>query len=137
MKRILTLAMALLFILVATQTATADRLGIRNAKLTLLRVHDVGTGWGGGSTNFINVEVVIKLNKQTDMAFGFELRDDGNRPARQGMLDLLRDAFNHGHTVNIDYDIDPGDKNGKLVRVWLTKDSWLDTTQPPGEFEQD
>jgi hypothetical protein len=69
-------------------------------KLTFLRVHDVGTAFGP-PTDRIDVEVVMKLSSQPDRAMGFQLRNDGNRPARQGMLDLLRDAFNHNWTVKI------------------------------------
>jgi hypothetical protein len=36
------------------------------------------------------------------------------------MLDLLRDAFNNGHRVTIDYNIDPGKHNGTIIRTWLT-----------------
>ena len=93
-----------------------------NGKLTFLRVHDVGTGWGP-PTDQIDVEVVVKLDTEPDRAMGFPLRDDGNRPARQGMLDLLRDAFNNDWTVAIDYsiDLDANKKNGVLIRTWLTK----------------
>ena len=99
--------------------AQAERLQA-SGKLTLLRVHDVGTKYGPPSDQ-IDVEVVIQLSTQTGKAFGFQLRNDGDRPARQGMLDLLRDAFNHNWPVTIDYDIDSGKKNGVIVRVWLTK----------------
>lgn len=89
-------------------------------KVTLLRVHDVGTKYGPPADQ-IDVEVVIWLDSQPGKAFGFQLRDDSNRPARQGMLDLLRDAFNNNWTVTIDYNIDPGKNNGVIIRVWLTK----------------
>ena len=46
-------------------------------------------------------------------AFGFQLRDDANGPARQGMLDLLRDAFNHGWIANIDFDIPRGNTTAR------------------------
>jgi hypothetical protein len=91
-----------------------------SGKLTLLRVHDVGTRFGP-STDQIDVEVVIGLASEPGKAFGFQLRNDSNRVARQGMLDLLRDAFRSGSTVTINYDIDDGKKNGVLMRVWLTK----------------
>jgi hypothetical protein len=91
-----------------------------SGKLTLLRVHDVGTRYGP-PTDVIDVEVVIWLDSQPGKAFGFQLRNDGNRPARQGMLDLLRDGFEHNWNVTIDYDIDPGKNNGVMIRVWLTK----------------
>lgn len=89
-------------------------------KLTFLRVHDVGTGFGPDSDK-IDVEVVMKLSSEPDMAMGFQLRNDGDRPARQGMLDLLRDAFNNNWTVVVDYDIDSGKKNGVAMRVALRK----------------
>jgi hypothetical protein len=49
------------------------------------------------------------------------LRNDNNRPAREGMLDLLRDAFNNNTTVIIDYNIPSGKKNGVIIRLALTK----------------
>ena len=96
--------------------------GLVNAsgKITTLRVHDVGTKYGPANDQ-IDVEVVITLNTEAGKAFGFQLRNDGNRPVRAGMLDLLRDAFNNNWTVNIDYNSNPGKKNSVLIRVWLTK----------------
>jgi hypothetical protein len=91
-----------------------------SGKVTLLRVHDMGTKYGP-PTDQIDVEVVIWLDSQPGKAFGFQLRNDGNRPARQGMLDILRDAFNNNWTVTIDYDIDPDKKNGVIIRAWLKK----------------
>ena len=91
-----------------------------SGKVSYLRVHDVGTGYGPLSDE-IDVEVVVKLSNQPDNAFGFQLRRNNNRVAAQGMLDLLRDAFNYDHQVTIDYWIDPGKKNGKIMRVWLTR----------------
>jgi hypothetical protein len=37
------------------------------------------------------------------------------------MLNLLRDAFDRNWTVAFDSDIDDGKKNGRIIRVWLTK----------------
>ncbi len=89
-------------------------------KLTFLRVHDVGTAFGP-PTDRIDVEVVMKISSQPDRAMGFQLRNDANRAARQGMLDLLRDAFNHNWTVSVDYNLDAGRKNGVAIRVALTR----------------
>lgn len=91
-----------------------------SGKLTFLRVHDRGTKFGPPSDQ-IDVEVVMKLNAQPDRAMGFKLRNDANRPAHQGMLDLLRDAFNQNWTVSVDYNLDAGKKNGVAIRVALTK----------------
>jgi hypothetical protein len=115
-------AFVVLVIVVTISSPIQGQTQIRNAsgKITALRVHDVGTGYGPASDS-IDVEVVITLNTQPGKAFGFQLRNDTNRVARQGMLDLLRDGFNNDWTVNIDYDIIPGKNNGVIFRVWLTK----------------
>jgi hypothetical protein len=91
-----------------------------SGKITFLRVHDVGTGFGPAA-DFIDVEVVIQITTRPGESFGFQLRNDADRAARQGMLDLLRDAFNNNGTVVVDYNIDPPKKNGVIIRVALTK----------------
>ncbi|PRY44992.1 hypothetical protein [Umezawaea tangerina] len=89
-------------------------------KLTFLRVHDVGGGFGP-PTDFLDTEAILKLNTEPNRAMGFQLRNDGNRPVRQGMLDLLRDAFNNNWTVSVDYNLDAGRQNGVAIRVALVK----------------
>jgi len=111
-------AMALLLVL-APVSARADLLQ-SSGKITFLRVHDVGTGFGPPS-DFIDVEVVMKLNTRPGESYGFQLRNDANRAARQGMLDLLRDAFNNNWTVAVDYNITPPRKNGVIIRVAVLK----------------
>ena len=88
--------------------------------IILLRVHDLGTGFGP-SSDFLDAEVVMRLDSQVGMSFGFQLRNDDFRPAREGMLNLLRDAFNHDWIVTADYWLEPGKTNGEILRVWLTK----------------
>jgi len=88
--------------------------------VTMLRVHDLGTGYGAGN-DFLDDEVIIRLDTQTDKAFGFQLREDEFRPAREGMLNLLRDAFNQDWIVTINYLAEPDANNGEIIRVWLTK----------------
>ncbi|MBW7884739.1 MAG: hypothetical protein H3C34_19285 [Caldilineaceae bacterium] len=98
-----------------------DALIASTGKITFLRVHDVGTGYGP-ATDFIDVEVVVKLDSTgPSKSFGFQVRDDAQRAARQGMLDLLRDAFNNNWTVTLDYDIASGKNNGTIIRVALSK----------------
>jgi hypothetical protein len=89
-------------------------------KVTFLRVHDVGTKFGPPSDQ-IDAEVIMKLSSQPDRAMGFQPRNDDDRAARQGMLDLLRDAVNNNRTVAVDYDLPTGKKNGIAIRVALTK----------------
>jgi hypothetical protein len=92
----------------------------RTGKVNFLRVHDVGSRFGPGSDQ-IDVEVVARLNTDPDRAMGFQLRMDDNRLARQGMLDLLRDAFEHGHDASIDFELPDGKNNGVILRVALTR----------------
>jgi len=89
-------------------------------KLTLLRVHDLGTGFGP-PTDFIDVEVVIGLDSQPGKFFGFQLRNDANRNAHRDMLNRLRDAFKNNRTVTIDYRSKAGKTNFVLFRVYLSK----------------
>ena len=94
-----------------------------SGRLSLLRVHDRGTKFGPPSDQ-IDVEVVIAFQNRPNDFFGFQLRDDANEPAREGMLGLLRDGFNHNWIVHVDFDQKPNHHNSVLFRVWLTK--------PPG-----
>ncbi len=120
MRRMCTVAgLAAVMAVLVTTPVNADLIQ-SSGKITFLRVHDVGTGFGPPS-DFIDVEVVIQINTRPGESFGFQLRNDANRAARQGMLDLLRDAFNNNGTVVIDYDIAPPRKNGVIIRVALTK----------------
>jgi hypothetical protein len=91
-----------------------------SGKLSYLRVHELKGGFGSGA-DVLDCEVVCQIENNPTAAFGFQLRNDPNRPVREGMLSLLRDAFNHGWTVNLDYDLPPGHHNGTILRVWLTK----------------
>jgi photosystem II stability/assembly factor-like uncharacterized protein len=84
-------------------------------RLTFLRVHDVGTGWGPDS-DFLDVEVVVLLDTMPGRGFGFQLRADSEQDARHGMLDLLRDAFAHDRPITIDY-VKSGLRNGRILRV--------------------
>jgi hypothetical protein len=91
-----------------------------SGRLKLLRVHDKGSKYGP-SNDQLDVEVIVQFVERPNEAFGFQLRDDSQGPAREGMLGLLRDGFNHGWTVTIDYDKVAGKVNSKAIRVWLTR----------------
>jgi hypothetical protein len=114
------LFMMMLFTVLFTDTASAQSVENARGRLTLLRVHDLGTGFGPPA-DFIDAEVVIALDSRPGMFFGFQLRNDARLPARQGMLDLLRDAFERNLIVNIDFSHVPGKENNILFRTWLTR----------------
>lgn len=95
-------------------------------RVTLLRVHDVGSRYGPPDDS-IDAEVVFQLHSRPGEAFGFQLRDDGSRPVRQGMLDLLRDAFTHQWDLEVVFDRRPGRSNSVAHRLWVTRPA-----TPPG-----
>jgi hypothetical protein len=91
-----------------------------SGRLTLLRVHNVGTKYGPGSDQ-IDVEVVFKIDVYPNNAFGFTLRDDTDGPAHRGMLALLCSGFENNWKVATDAEVPDGKRNGVSSRVWLTK----------------
>jgi hypothetical protein len=92
-----------------------------SGQITVLRVNEVGDSVGKPG-DAINAEVIVTLSSHPPGVFsGFQLRNDANQPVRQGMLDLLRDAFTNGWTANFDEEIPPGKTIGTIIRVWITK----------------
>src|SRR5262245_30643803 len=87
--------------------------------VSLLRVN-AGDSTFGPPDDQIDAEVIAQLKEQPSNAFGCTLRDDDQRPSHQGILDLLRDAFEHDWRVTLDYDIEDGKKNGVIVNVRVT-----------------
>jgi hypothetical protein len=114
------IALTTILILLLLSVAASAQVNA-SGKITLLRVHDLGTGYGPPS-DFIDVEAVLWLDSQPGKAFGFQLRNDQFLPARQGMLDLIRDAFANNWNVSIDYLMPAGHTNNfVLIRAWATK----------------
>jgi hypothetical protein len=91
-----------------------------DGKLTLLRVHKVGVGFGPLGDN-IDVEAVFRLNTLPGKHIGFQLRNDANRLVTAGWLDMLRDAIAHNLTVNIDADIPSGKNQGLLLQASIKR----------------
>jgi hypothetical protein len=91
----------------------------RTGRLVFLRAHDLGSAYGPPSDQ-LDVETVFMLDNMTSGAYGFQLRNDDNLPARQAMFDLLRDAFVNNLPVTADYLLEPGRQNGVAIRIALT-----------------
>lgn len=108
-------------LLISARNPVPDLLN-SSGKITMLRVHDVGTRYGPANDQ-IDVEAVIQLDTKPGMAFGFQLRNDNQRVTREGMLNLLRDAFKNNWTISIDYNIEPQKKNGVIIRAWVIKNT--------------
>jgi len=93
----------------------------KTGKIVFLRAHDLGTEYGPPNDQ-LDVEAVFILNALGEGAYGFQLRNDDNLPARQAMFSLLRDAFVNDLTVIADYLIDPGKENGVAIRIALIRE---------------
>jgi hypothetical protein len=100
----------------------ASKLVASQGRVVELRVIELGSKHGPPDDQ-IDVEVVAELDTVPSRNMGFQLRNDQNRPVRQGMLDLLRDAFEIGCQTRIEYSIDAeaGKHNGIIVRVILIR----------------
>ena len=83
--------------------------------ITLLRVNEVGTGYGPPD-DFLDAEVIVWLDSEPEKAFGFQLRNGGSLPDAQGELKALRDAFNANRRVRLEF-IRTGCRTGLIVRV--------------------
>jgi hypothetical protein len=84
-------------------------------QITLLRVHDLGTGYGP-LYDFLDAEVIVQLDSEPEKAFGLQLRDNPDRPAAEGMLSLMRDSFNRSRSVRIEF-VRSGCRTAKIIRV--------------------
>jgi hypothetical protein len=84
-------------------------------RLTLLRVHEVGSGYGPPDDQ-LDAEVIVWLDSQPEKAFGFQLRKDDARAAAEGELGLLRDAFDRDAPVHIEF-IRTGCRTAQIIRV--------------------
>ena len=110
----------LVVLILVPQSVFSAKLKNAVGKVSFLRVHALKTGYGP-PTNYLDGEVVIKLKSKPNMAFGFQLRDDAQRPVRRAMFDLIRDAFKNDWTIHIDYWIDTGKTTGIIHRIVITK----------------
>ena len=86
-----------------------------SGRVTFLRAHDVGTGFGR-PPNVLDGEVVCLLDSIPWLSFGFQLRADSERATRREMLALLRAAFVANRPVSIDY-VRTAPRVGTVIRV--------------------
>ncbi len=84
-------------------------------RITRLRVHELGGGFGP-PTDRLDAEVIVELDSEPEKAFGLQLRDNADRRVAKGMLDVLRDTFNRGRPVRIEF-VRSGCRTGRIVRV--------------------
>ncbi|MBV9174342.1 MAG: hypothetical protein JOZ81_30140 [Chloroflexi bacterium] len=89
-----------------------------SGRLTFLRAHEVGTGFGR-PPNVLDAEVVFLLDSSPSLAFGFQLRADAETPTRRAMLNTLRTAFVQNRPVSIDF-VRTAPRIGSVIRVART-----------------
>jgi hypothetical protein len=106
----------LLLFFAASMTSFAQGVEATTGKITLLRVHDVGTKYGPPADQ-IDTEVIIKISSKPGNAFGFRLRKDDNQVTHEAMLELLQDAFNNNKEIRIEFRTNGTKKNLYLFRV--------------------
>jgi hypothetical protein len=87
------------------QSAQADHEVIAAVgKLRGIRIHERGTAFGApGTPNFVDHDVVVRLDSTGTVTFGFPLTSDSLLTSRLAMLDLLRDLFAADETVRLEY----------------------------------
>jgi hypothetical protein len=106
----------------ANPPAATSNLLETTGNVTFLRVNEPGGGYGGGSTNWFDADVIFKLDSRPDKGFGFQLRNDLALPVRQGMLALLQDAIVNKLPVITDYIelVAAPNNNCFVIRVAIT-----------------
>jgi hypothetical protein len=94
-----------------------DTEAVRRAvgKVTLLRVHDVGTGFGPPADP-VDGEVIVALDTDPNAWFGIPLRPGPREAAVKGTLDLLRDSFLSDAIVQIEYQA-TGPTGRRIIRT--------------------
>ena len=102
---------------------TAPRIGAAAGLVEFLRVHELGSGWGGGGSNPIDAEVIFKLDTEPRKAFGIPLRSGDTLPAHEAMYSLVRDAFVGDLRLHIEFlEVPtPPNQNSLVIRAWIEK----------------
>jgi hypothetical protein len=88
-------------------------------KINYLRVHDLGTGYGPPK-DFLDSEVIVRIDSDSQKAFGFQLRQGSFLVERERMLSVLRDAFSQDKAVTFVY-VKTGPNTGTILRVSIEK----------------
>lgn len=86
-----------------------------DGRLSFLRVHDVSTGFGP-PIDFLDAEVIVKLDSAPLKAFGLQLRTGADEAVNQQSLDLLRDIYKHNKPIRIEYER-VGPRSGRIIRI--------------------
>ncbi len=102
----------------AYEVFTSDPIGSvvnTSGRVTLLRAHDVGTGFGPPGDQ-LDADAIVQLDGAPGMSFGFTLRPGADASTHAGMFDTLRDAVRRNRPVVLDY-VRTGFRSGRVIRV--------------------
>jgi hypothetical protein len=93
--------------------------GVRSASghVNFLRVNEGGYG---PPDDFLNLEVIFKLDTQPGRAFGFSLKPDADEPAHEGALSLLLAALEQDLNMTIDFEQELNRANSRAFRFAIT-----------------
>ena len=92
-----------------------NSLQVAIGNITLLRVHDLETGFGPPDDE-LDAEAIVLLDTEPEKAFGFKLRTGTDRPDAHGKLLALRDALDNNQRVRLEF-LRTGCRTGQIVRV--------------------
>jgi hypothetical protein len=84
-------------------------------RITFLRVHDVGGGFGPPHDR-LDAEVIVLLDSEAEKAFGLKLRPGPDARAAKAMLGLLRDAFRRNAIIRLEF-FRSGCRTGTINRI--------------------
>ena len=130
MKRIALLVVLPVILLVTGTVAVADvnpdmDSHVRGAsitttgKITSIRAQVEGLEYGG-KADFLDAEVLVKLDSAPEMTFGFR-HHENTSPSLALMTDLLKEAYLRGLPVTILHTQLPMKKNQTIIWVELSK----------------
>ena len=85
-------------------------------KVVLFRAQTQGLELGP-KEDFIDAEILVKLDTAPDKVFGIRLHEDN--PAARQMIETLRQAYFHNQPVTLQHRLAPGRKNLKVMWVQL------------------
>jgi len=85
--------------------------------VSFLRINEGGFG---PPEDFLDLEVIFKLDTQPGRAFGFSLRSDADEPAHEGALSLLIAALENDLDLTIDYEQVLNRANSRAFRFAIT-----------------
>lgn len=96
-------------------TPNIGRLEAVEGAVALIRAHDVGSRYGPPDEQ-LDVEGVVQLENNPQMAYGLQLRNDRDGRANKAMFEILRDAFTANEAVRIEY-TRTGNHSGQIMRA--------------------